>query len=236
MPTIFQVGGCVRDELLGLKSKDIDYVFVNDRRDISAEDGWQEMKEWLEKNKFSIFLCNKECFTVRAKFPASNEVADFVLARKEVGGYGKNTRKPVCVVGTLFDDLERRDFTLNALAKHPDGSIIDFFNGCRDLKAKLLRTPRPSLITFSEDPLRLLRALRFSITHNFSFSQEIEDAFEDFDYSLLSKVSVERIREELHKMFLKNTPKAFELLSQYHGIREYIFSTQIKFLPTLKSK
>ena len=142
MPKIFKVGGCVRDELLGVKSKDIDFTFVLDNLDKTVEDGFQEMTDWMQSEGFEIFLSTPDCFTIRAKFPKGSEneklVADFVMARKEVG-YIPNTRQPIIVPGTLYDDLERRDFTLNALAKDEDGNIIDYFEGMWALENKLLQ-------------------------------------------------------------------------------------------------
>ena len=95
-------------------------------------------------------------------------VADFVMARKEVG-YIPNTRTPIVEPGNLYDDLSRRDFTVNALAKDPDtGEIIDYFGGLEDIKKKLLRTPLPP---FDDDPLRILRGIRFSITKRLAYGR-----------------------------------------------------------------
>ena len=144
MPQIFKVGGCVRDGILGIDSKDIDFTFVLDNLDRTVEEGFNIMTQWLEHKEFTIFLSTPEMFTIRAKFPKGdpNEglVADFVLARKEVG-YKEGTRQPILELGTLEDDLVRRDFTLNALAISQDGTLIDLFGGQEDLRKGLLRTP-----------------------------------------------------------------------------------------------
>lgn len=135
----YEVGGKVRDEILGLKSKDVDYVAVPSdelRNDISSPHTmFGILEEYLKQEKFEIFLVTPDCFTIRAKFPQGHKyegVADFVMARKEVG-YVPGTRTPIVVPGSLYDDLERRDFTLNALAKDEDGNIIDYFNGLEEI-------------------------------------------------------------------------------------------------------
>jgi poly(A) polymerase len=158
----YEVGGKVRDELLGLKSKDVDYVAVpNDKilaDGYTAERMFEILELQLNLHKFEIFLVTKNCYTIRAKFPKGHKyegVADFVMARKEIG-YIPGTRTPIIVPGTLYDDLERRDFTVNAMARDKDGSIIDPFNGQEDLKNKILKTPLDCNITFNDDPLRII--------------------------------------------------------------------------------
>ena len=127
----YEVGGCVRDEILGLKSKDIDYVAVPSDdllKDVSsAHTMFGILEGYLKEEGFELFLVTPDCFTIRAKFPKNHKyqgVADFVMARKEIG-YVEGTRTPIVVPGTLKDDLERRDFTVNAMAKGDDGEIID---------------------------------------------------------------------------------------------------------------
>ena len=123
---IFEVGGCVRDEILGVHTKDIDFTFVLDNTDMTVEEGWSKMLSILESDGFKIFLKTPDCFTVRAMFPKGHEheglVADFVMSRKEVGVI-PGTRKPILELGTLEDDLMRRDFTLNSLCKDENGNI-----------------------------------------------------------------------------------------------------------------
>lgn len=216
---IYKVGGCVRDKLLGLESKDIDFTFVLGDLNTSIEDGFQVMTEWLETREFEIFLSTPSCFTIRAKFPKNHHyegmVADFVMARKEVG-YISGTRTPILELGTLEDDLRRRDFTVNAMAEDEDGNIIDPFDGMWALNHKILITPIDSRITMLDDPLRLLRAFRFSITKDFTISPRVwETCFMD---SVLDKlelvVSQDRIRDEIYKMMKHNTIKSLELLME----------------------
>jgi tRNA nucleotidyltransferase/poly(A) polymerase len=216
---MYEVGGCVRDEILGVKSKDIDYVAVpneellNDVK--SANSMFNILSGYLKSEGFEIFLETPECFTIRAKFPKGHKyqgVADFVMARKEVG-YIPNTRQPMIVPGTLYDDLIRRDFTLNALAKDENGDIIDYFDGMWALDAKMLITPLDSRITMLDDPLRLLRAFRFSITKDFTISPRVwETCLMDSVVNKLEEVvSQERIREEIFKMMKHDTIKSLEL-------------------------
>ena len=179
MPKIFEVGGCVRDELLGVQTNDIDFTFVLDDINQTVDEGWEQMLNHLKSTGFKIFLETKDCFTVRAKFPKGHQheglVADFVMARKEVGVI-PGTRKPVLRLGTLEDDLTRRDFTLNAMAKDLDGNIVDLFDGQLHLILNLLVTPLDPIQTFMDDPLRMIRALRFHITRGFQIHETVWDA------------------------------------------------------------
>lgn len=245
MAKIFKVGGFVRDKLIGIDSKDIDFTFVCDES-TTIDEGWKEMKTWLKDNQFEIFLETKDCFTVRAKFPKNHQfaglVADFVMARKEVG-YFEGTRKPILELGTLQDDLERRDFTVNAIAEDIDGNIIDPFNGRQDLKVGVLRTPKDPKITLMEDPLRILRALRFSITKRLRISFDIIIAMEQ--NSILDKlktaVSQERIREEVTKMMKFDTIETIKLLRDIDydiipGLLNVIFQDNMWLEPTTKKR
>jgi tRNA nucleotidyltransferase/poly(A) polymerase len=241
MPKIFKVGGCVRDRLLGVDTKDIDFTFVLDNLDWTVESGFQIMTDWMTVNDFEIFLSTPECFTIRAKFPKEHKysgmVADFVMARKEVG-YVEGTRRPILELGTLEDDLLRRDFTLNAMAEDIDGNLIDIFGGIDDLKIGLLRTPSPAKQTMMDDPLRILRALRFTITKDFVMSDDIWEAMKQPNIlkKLEQTVSGERIREELMKMMKYDTPKSLRLLMDVDeiipGFLNLIFKDGMWLKPT----
>jgi tRNA nucleotidyltransferase/poly(A) polymerase len=244
MAKLFKVGGCVRDRLLGLKSKDIDFTFVCEDSQ-TVEGGWIEMSSWMKINGFEIFLETPDCFTIRAKFPKDHKnaglVADFVMARKEVG-YTHGTRRPILELGTLEDDLIRRDFTLNAMAEDEDGNLIDLFGGQEDLKAGILRTPLPAGQTMMDDPLRFLRALRFSITKGFSIHTDIFKAMEQSDIKekLRVTVSAERIREEVFKMMKHDTVKSLKLLHQVDqeflpGFIELVFDRGLWLKPTFEA-
>jgi tRNA nucleotidyltransferase/poly(A) polymerase len=243
MPQLFKVGGCVRDELLGLQSKDIDFTFVLDDLTQTVEQGFQFMTDWMTKEGFQIFLSTPECFTIRAKFPIGdlNEglVADFVMARKEVG-YFEGTRRPILQLGSLEDDLIRRDFTLNAMAVSEDGELIDLFDGKWALENRILLTPRDAKETMLDDPLRLLRAFRFSITKGFAISPRIMETclMDSVVEKLEHVVSQERIREELFKMMKHDTIKSLELLERIRTINpkliEILFGRGLWLKPTFE--
>lgn len=239
---LYEVGGKIRDEFLGLKSKDIDYsvVLPEDMRDTAPSVVFPLFCAQLQREGYDIFLETPDCFTVRAMFPKDHKhsgVADFVLARKELG-YIPNTRQPNVVLGTLEDDLERRDFTVNALAKDSDGNIIDCFGGQKDLLGGILRTPIDTGVSFNDDPLRILRAMRFMVTKGFAVSDNIIETIETFNASKMEVVSTERIREELHKMFHFNTKRTMQVLYWLNQINpelhSNIFSRDMWLMPTNK--
>jgi len=243
---IYEVGGCIRDSLLGIESKDIDYSVVLDNTDQTVDEGWAQMLSFLKKEGYQIFLETKDCFTVRAKFPIGhiNEglVADFVMARKEVG-YVLGTRKPILELGTLYDDLIRRDFTLNALAKDMEGNIIDYFNGIEHLKEGLLVTPLNPMKTMMDDPLRILRAMRFSLTKDLEVHTDIMEAIKQPEIldKLKSTVSSERIREEIGKMMKHDTIKTMKMLVDtdrefIKGFLEVVFRDNMWLKPTTEKK
>lgn len=240
---IFLVGGAVRDELLGIKSKDLDYVVVLDDLDVSVEEGFSIMEQHLKDEGFTIWLSTPDMFTIRAKFPPGHKFqgdADFVLARKEVG-YIEGTRRPILKIGTLFDDLQRRDFTVNAIAKDEDGNLIDPFGGIDDIKTRWLITPIDAEITFSEDSLRLLRAIRFNITKGFRLDKSIYYAMSNRKIlnNLRQTVSQDRIRDELFKMFKHDTLRTIEFLTYLDknhcvGLLDICFRNGLWLEPTTK--
>lgn len=237
----YEVGGKIRDELLGLPNKDVDYVAVPCKealeQKLTACEMFTVLCEYLKNEGFEIFLITKECFTIRAKFPKDYKyqgIADFVMARKEIG-YIPGTRTPIVEPGTLYDDLSRRDFTVNALAKDPDtGEIIDYFRGKDDLAKKVLRTPLDPIQTFNDDPLRILRGIRFTITKGFHFDTDTAMAAMTYNYhEAMQAVSENRIREELLKCFKFNTLATLEILQAYSPLRHYIFTrTNLWLKPT----
>lgn len=240
---IYFVGGYVRDKFLKINSKDVDFVFVVDNINIKIEEGFNIMQNWLIDEGFNIFLTTPKMLTIRAKFPSTEKyidynglTADFVLARKEE--YNEESRRPIVQIGTLKDDLERRDFTINAMAMDLDGNLIDLFNGLNDLKEKILRTPLDPIITLNDDPLRVLRALRFGITKQMEFSTRLVEALSDEKIieKLFTLVSRDRIREELHKMFEYSTPETISMLNKIQEnvplFIERLFSEGLWLKPT----
>jgi tRNA nucleotidyltransferase/poly(A) polymerase len=232
----YEVGGKIRDEILGLQSKDVDYVAVPSESLLekykSAHEMFVVLETFLLNEKFEIFLSTPDCFTIRAKFPKDHKyqgVADFVMARKEIG-YVEGTRTPIVIPGTLKDDLERRDFTVNAMAKGDDGKIIDLFDGMNDLKRMVLITPLPPEQTFNDDPLRVLRAVRFAITKGFSL-KFLDYYINNYDYeNKMSVVSTDRIREELYKCFKHDTMGTLDMLNDYPTLKRYIFENKLMWL------
>jgi poly(A) polymerase len=245
MPKIFKVGGCIRDKFLGIKTKDIDFTFVLDDLNKTVEEGFKEMEQWMVDQGFTIFLSSPEMFTIRAKFPSNHKFAkldaDFVMARKEVG-YVEGTRRPILELGTLEDDLVRRDFTVNAMAEDEDGNLIDLFDGMWALENKILLTPLDPAQTFLDDPLRMIRAIRFSITKDFVIAPKVWAAI--FLPTLIDKlektVSGERIREEVVKMMQADTVKTLRLFSEIDKIEprfmEVVFSKGMWLKPTFEKK
>jgi poly(A) polymerase len=243
MPQIFEVGGCVRDRFLGIESKDIDFTFVLDDLTSTAEEGFLQMTTWLWNNSFEIFKEHPESFTIRARFPKDHRWsgldADFVMARKELG-YKPGTREPIVELGTLADDLARRDFTLNALAEAEDGSIVDLFDGQKHLEERILITPLEPNVTLMDDPLRMMRALRFAITKGFTIHPDLWEAM--FQDGLIEKftevVSIERTREELKKMLEFDTLASIRLFAKVDArcpkFMEAVFGKGMWLLPTFK--
>jgi poly(A) polymerase len=229
---LYEVGGKIRDEFLGLKSKDVDYsVVILNRDSYPIEEVFEQFVEQIKSEGYNVFVTSPDYFTVRAKFPKdhlnSGLDADFVLARKELG-YIKGTRNPKVVLGTLKDDLIRRDFTVNALAKDINGNIIDLFGGQKDLQDKILRTPSDAAVSFNDDPLRILRAMRFAITKKLDWSDELWRALDTFDSNKLKVVSLERKREELCKCFKFSTRDTMTFLKT---ISLYNYPLYLEILP-----
>lgn len=257
---MFEVGGCIRDEILGVKSKDIDFVVVLDPEEVTprrAKSGkmverlpFEVMRDELRRRGFKIFLETKEFLTIRAQFPSYSGhagligadrrhlTADFVLARKE-GDYTDGRRPNRVEVGTLMDDLARRDFTMNAIAKAADGSLIDPFNGVGDIEARIIRAVGDPRERLREDALRAVRALRFSVTKNFIIEGELMKALmwdEEIMAAIADKISDERIQVELSKMFRFNTFKSLQVLNHYKGLTEAMFSGSVSLDATMKTK
>jgi tRNA nucleotidyltransferase/poly(A) polymerase len=237
-----EVGGAVRDKFLGVDSKDVDFVAIpiNPKMFANADEAFATLVNVLKVDGFEVFLETPEFFTVRAQVPTwhpvakRSKVADFVLARKDSNS--SDGRRPDFVLpGTLMDDLQRRDFTVNAMAIL-NGELVDPFGGREDLENNLLRFVGNPTDRIAEDGLRVMRALRFHITKGFNIEGQTWDAVNsDFAAEMLNKVSVERIREELEKMFLANTVATMETLSDVRRkMKNAIFRDGLRLMPTLK--
>lgn len=200
----YVIGGFVRDLILERPSKDIDIVVIGNGLDLAEKAGKK-----LRVKKVSYF---KNFGT--AQFLYKDLDVEFVGARKE--SYRRDSRKPIVENGTLQDDQNRRDFTINALALslHADnfGELIDPFGGLKDLEEGIIRTPLEPSKTYSDDPLRMMRAVRFAAQLDFKIERESLEAISE-NAERLEIISRERIMDELNKIILCDKPsRGFKLL------------------------
>lgn len=231
----YEVGGCVRDAFLGLPVKDVDFA-------VEAP-SFEVMEAELERMGFKIFQSRPEFLTIRASVPKGHSLrertkdADFVMCRAD--GPSSDGRRPDFVIpGTIQDDLARRDFTVNAMARDEDGSLVDPFDGHTDLTNGHLRFVGEAQTRISEDGLRVLRGFRFMITKGFSaVGSTWEALLSEESAEMLMCVSIERVREELVKMFDADTWEAMGLLTSLpdHTF-EAIFRDGLRMTPTLKGR
>jgi putative nucleotidyltransferase with HDIG domain len=217
----YVVGGFVRDSLLDRPCKDIDIVCLGSGISLAEE---VAKRFNLSEHSVSIF---KNFGTAMLK--VEDWDLEFVGARKE--SYQRDSRKPLVLEGSLEDDQNRRDFTINALAvsinKITWGTLLDPFGGIEDLKAKIIRTPLEPRITFSDDPLRMMRAVRFATQLGFDIFPETFEALKT-EKERLSIISMERISEELNKIILSDRPSYGFLLLDACEILPLIFPEFMK--------
>jgi len=237
---LFEVGGSIRDELMGIDNPP-DRDFCAEVR----EGGWEDLLAWCHANMKKVFLVTPEFFTVRGMMPNGTSI-DVVMCRKD--GPSSDGRHPDHVeAGTLMDDLARRDFRVNAMARevNPEtleaiGDIIDPFNGKNDLVAGCLRCVGDTRVRFMEDGLRVLRAVRFAITKDLELPPDLAAELEDpFWWGFLEEsVSTERIREELTKMFKHSTIKTIRFFANRLPMQALLMieNSGIWFKPTTEKK
>lgn len=211
---VFVIGGYVRDILLQRPSKDIDFVIAGSGIDLA-----NCVAEKVNATEVAVF---KNFGTAMIKH--NDYDLEFVGARKE--SYNRDSRKPIVEDGTLEDDQKRRDFTINAMAislnEDNFGELVDPFDGIGDLERKIIRTPLDPDITFSDDPLRMMRAVRFAAQLNFKLDDEAYKALSR-NKDRIKIISQERITDELNKIILSNNPSiAFKILFNT-GILQIIF-------------
>lgn len=227
----YVVGGFVRDLILKRPSKDIDIVCVG---------SGIELAELVAKNsgREDTYLSVFKNFGT-AMIRIDDWEVEFVGARKE--SYRSDSRKPIVEDGTLEDDQNRRDFTINAMAISLNmsdfGELIDPFDGIADLRRKIIKTPLEPGITFSDDPLRMMRAVRFASQLSFDIHPDTFDALMSMK-DRISIISKERITEELNKIILSNVPSyGFKLLDSC-GLLQLIFPEfcQLKGVETEEGK
>lgn len=214
----FIVGGFVRDLILGRPNKDIDFVCLGSGIQL-AEAVAQELGG-LPVTVFKNFGT--------AMIRHGEYELEFVGARKE--SYRSESRKPIVEDGTLEDDQNRRDFTINAMAirlsSSQFGELVDPFGGVHDLRDKIIRTPLDPAITFSDDPLRMMRAIRFASQLNFDIDADTYQGIVN-QRDRIKIVSMERVTDELNKIILSQQPSyGFKLLFQ-SGLLKLIFPEMV---------
>lgn len=216
----YLIGGFVRDKILGRPTKDADIVCLGDGIALA-----QAVAKLFHPQPTVAFFKNFGTAQIKLPLPDGNMFeVEFVGARKE--SYTEHSRKPLVMVGTLEEDQLRRDFTINAMgiSLNADdyGRLLDPFNGLNDITAKIIQTPLDPLQTFSDDPLRMMRAIRFATQLNFSIAPFTFNAIQK-DAHRIKIVSQERITDELNKILLSPMPSiGLDLLSK-SGILSIIF-------------
>ncbi len=194
----YVVGGYVRDLIIGRQSKDIDFVTVGSGIELAETVG----REFGPKTHVAVFRSYGTAQIKRGELEL-----EFVGARKE--SYNRDSRNPIVEDGTLEEDIARRDFTINAMAISVNdssfGDLIDYYDGLGDIERKLIRTPLDPDITFSDDPLRMLRAIRFATQLQFKIN---DDTFQAIcrNASRIDIITAERIKDELSKIMRSPKP------------------------------
>ncbi len=212
----YVVGGFVRDKLLGRHSNDLDFVTIGSGIDVAKA---VAAKIGNKKSTLAVF---KTYGTAQVKTRGME--LEFVGARKE--SYSKDSRNPVVENGTLDDDQKRRDFTINAMAISVNassfGTLLDPFNGIDDLQAKIIRTPLDPDVTFSDDPLRMMRAVRFATQLNFKIYPDTLEAIKR-NCNRIKIITKERIADELMKIVKSKQPSIGFFLLKECGLLPLIF-------------
>lgn len=230
---VFEVGGAVRDELLGVPTKDVDFA-------VEAP-SFDAMLSFVKDRGFRVFDVNERFLTVRAGVPKGDPLrertnaADFVLCRKD-SATGDGRRPDFVEPGTIMDDLARRDFTVNAMARDTEtGELLDPFGGQADLRERRLQFVGTAQLRIREDGLRVMRALRFAVTKGLTMTDDtVGRLLCQESAAMLAGVSVERVRDELDKMVRADTPGTLALLARFPNLMPAIFRDGLRFEATLK--
>ena len=225
---IYKVGGMVRDLFLGVEAKDKDFAVETDSFD--------SMRQIILDKGGKIFLETPQHFTIRATGPGLGN-ADYVLCRLE-GPYEDGRHPNWVLPGTILDDLSRRDFTMNAIAINAENEkdVVDPHRGIDDIAFKFIRCVGNPSERFSEDTLRVFRAIRFAITKGFTITHDTEVAMEQTArFGNFDNVSTERIREEMLKMFVIDWSESYRQL-RYFGLLPLIQQRGIWLKPTVEKR
>jgi tRNA nucleotidyltransferase/poly(A) polymerase len=211
----YVVGGFVRDKILGRLTKDIDIVCVGDGI-ILANEVTKLFHPAPQVNFFKNFgTAQIKIYTGENSENEAHEI-EFVGARKE--SYRQESRNPVVEPGSLEDDQNRRDFTINALAislnQDDFGELVDPFNGVGDMENKIIKTPLAPEVTFSDDPLRMMRAIRFASQLDFNIEPQTLEAISTIA-KRIKIISGERIADELNKILLSPKPSQIDATSLF---------------------
>lgn len=210
---IYIVGGFVRDYFLNRNRTDFDFTVIGDALAFANVVADRFNTKAVVYPKFRTALV-----------PIGHSKLEFVGTRKE--DYLPNSRKPIVSEGSLFDDLKRRDFTINSMAasinKEGFGELIDLFNGIEDLNSGILKTPLDPALTFNDDPLRMMRAARFASQLNFSIEKDCFDSMTAM-CSRIKIVSQERISDEFFKILASDNPSKGLFILYKTGLMKYVF-------------
>ena len=217
------IGGFVRDKILNRPTKDADIVCIGDGIELAKK----VSEKFSPKPPVNFF---KNFGTAHIKITLNNSPFDieFVVARKE--SYNHNSRKPDVLPGTIDEDRMRRDFTINTLAinlnKNDFGKLIDPLNGLADIENKIIKTPLPPDQTFIDDPLRMMRAIRFATQLGFSIFTETFESIKN-NAQRISIVSRERIIDEINKIVMTDKPSVGFILLYKSGLLKIIFPQMV---------
>jgi len=211
---VYVVGGYIRDSILGIKGKDIDFVIVGDAMKFADTlKSELKLKQLVRYARFGTFMTHYMGFNL-----------EFVNARAE--SYSEDSRKPQTKQADLMADLSRRDFTINTLvmdiSDEKYGEIIDIYNGRGDLRKGIIKTPLEADKTFNDDPLRMMRAIRFATRFEFKIDKKVFEAIKK-NAARLSIISTERIQDELNKILLSDHPSlGIDLLEESALLAEFL--------------
>lgn len=231
---IYQVGGSVRDEIMGIDSHDIDFSVV--------APSFEDMRQYIVDNGLKIVVETPQFATIRAVAPRSGFLGftgglDFVWARQD-GPYSDGRRPDWTKPGTLETDLARRDFTFNAIAKDAEGNFIDPHNGRQAIAERYIQAVGDPHERLAEDALRAVRALRFSVTLGFRIRHELAFAMQTARVldALKTNISSERIKDELNKMLAADTLGSLRAFDQFPELTRVMFSGRISLEATMKER